>query len=492
MSPLLHVPSPQARNEELPAPWSFVSFADSLVDQKSATSTRMGMPFVVKDLDEFLVRIDDITGAAANLACQYWGTYLSATESGITYASQPRPVRDQVQRLRDEVVRRTRLTREQIARALGVDRRSLSSWVNGTTVPTTERHERVGHLTALVREIDALRPGEATEVLLARRKGGDLLDVIARGDFQRARNWQALEPGHAAAHVTTRKMSRPKPPLYAAALAAYLDGKPTVPPRQRARRLRARPAGCRHPLPRRRDGTETGAVSVISADQFYAQESGGLQQGDILLSGVSRIIVDDGYSPLQWDQLDAQEMGLDGANPTGEPIRLFAGFGLVMVTSHDCQLEKEWNRRRAELLAQGRSEDDAEAAATADDLLDRSVVVSPLIDPDDLISVDRGNLLGGHIVGSLPVPAAATGNIPESVVDLIYRCTVDRLDVVRVASLTPPWQEANFDTRSYASMPSGHRISTSKWRASSATASRAPPFQSEIASPCDFTSTTEG
>jgi hypothetical protein len=176
---------------------------------------------------------------------------------------------------------------------------------------------------------------------------------------------------------------------------------------------------------------------VISADQFYAQESGGLQQGDILLSGVSRIIADDGYSPLQWDQLDAQEVGLDGAKPTGEPIRLFAGFGLVMVTSHDCQLEKEWNRRRAELLAQGRSEDDAEAAATADDLLDRSVVVSPLIDPDDLISVDRGNLLGGHIVGYLPVPAGATGNIPESVVDLTYRCTVDRLDVVRVASLTP-------------------------------------------------------
>jgi hypothetical protein len=127
---------------------------------------------------------------------------------------------------------------------------------------------------------------------------------------------------------------------------------------------------------------------------------------------------------------------LDGAKPGNEPLRLFSGFGLVMVTSHDCQLEKEWNRRRSELLALGQSEDDAEAAATADDSLDRSVVASPLIDPDDLTTVDRGNLLGGHIVGYLPVPASLDGHIPECVVDLTYRCTVDRLDVVRVTSLT--------------------------------------------------------
>lgn len=175
---------------------------------------------------------------------------------------------------------------------------------------------------------------------------------------------------------------------------------------------------------------------MIAAEGFYRAEAGGLQQGDILLSGVSRITADDGYSPLQWDQLDAQQVVLDDAKPGHEPLRLFTGFGLVMVTSHDCQLEKEWNRRRSELLALGQTEDDAEAAATADNSLDRSVVASPLIDPDDLTTVDRGNLLGGHVVGHLPVPASMDGHIPQSVVDLTYRCTVDRLDVVRVASLT--------------------------------------------------------
>jgi transcriptional regulator with XRE-family HTH domain len=142
-------------------------------------------------------------------------------------------VREEVQRLRDEIVRRTRLTRQQISRSLGVDRRSLSSWVNGTTVPVPERLERLRYLAATVRDIDALQPGQATEVLLARRRGGDILDLIAQGEFDRARNWQTLEPGQAVVHVTKRQSEGKKEPLYAAALAAYLDGRLSVPPRAR-------------------------------------------------------------------------------------------------------------------------------------------------------------------------------------------------------------------------------------------------------------------
>jgi transcriptional regulator with XRE-family HTH domain len=191
----------------------------------------MGMPFRLSDLDELIVSIDEITSAAANFGRHFWGTYLSATESGITYAPRPGPVREEVQRLRDEIVRRTRLTRQQIARALGVDRRSLSSWASGTAVPTAERLERLQHLAATVREIDAMRPGEATEVLLARRNSGDILDLIARGELEHVRNWQRLPPGQAVARVTNRQVNSAKQPLYAAALAAYLDGRLSVPPR---------------------------------------------------------------------------------------------------------------------------------------------------------------------------------------------------------------------------------------------------------------------
>jgi hypothetical protein len=93
--------------------------------------------------------------------------------------------------------------------------------------------ERLQYLAATVREIDALRPGQATEVLLARRRGGDILDLVAQGAFDRARNWQTLEPGQAVVHVVTREPERTKKPLYAAALAAYLEGRLSVPPRAR-------------------------------------------------------------------------------------------------------------------------------------------------------------------------------------------------------------------------------------------------------------------
>ena len=174
---------------------------------------------------------------------------------------------------------------------------------------------------------------------------------------------------------------------------------------------------------------------MISPDSFFAPEAGGLQQGDILFSGIGRVTAEDGFSPEQWDAWDAHNVQVDGVKPDGAALNLFTGVGLVMVTSHDCQLEKEWNRRRSELMSQGKSDEAASSEAEADPNLDRSVVVSPLVDPDDL-SVDRGNLLAGHVVGYLPVPASADGLVPECVVDLTYKCTVDRLDIVRLTSLT--------------------------------------------------------
>ena len=174
---------------------------------------------------------------------------------------------------------------------------------------------------------------------------------------------------------------------------------------------------------------------MISPDSFYAAEAGGLQQGDILFSGIGRVTAEDGFSPDQWESWDAHNVRVDGVKPDGGALNLFAGVGLVMVTSHDCQLEKEWNRRRSELMAQGQSDEEASAEATADANLDRSVVVSPLVDPDDL-SVDHGNLLAGYVVGYLPVPESPDELIPQCVVDLSYKCTVDRLDIVRLASLT--------------------------------------------------------
>lgn len=77
----------------------------------------------------------------------------------------------------------------------------------------------------------------------------------------------------------------------------------------------------------------------------------------------------------------------------------------------------------------------AEAEATADATLDRTLVVSPLVDPSDLRG-GRGNLLAGRVIGYLPVPAHPEQLVEECVVDLTYQCTVDRFDVVKVASIS--------------------------------------------------------
>ena len=44
--------------------------------------------------------------------------------------------------------------------------------------------------------------------------------------------------------------------------------------------------------------------------------------------------------------------------------------------------------------------------------------------------------MAGKVIGYLPVPAHPVRLVAECVVDLTYQCTVDRLDVVKVASIS--------------------------------------------------------
>jgi transcriptional regulator with XRE-family HTH domain len=191
------------------------------------------MPTGRGDIENLLASADAMTNAAAIMVDQFWASYLSTTDTGITHISLPVSSPEEVRRLRDEISRRTRLTRQQIARAIGVDRRSLTSWVNGSSAPGAERLERLRYLAALVREIDALKPGRATELVLTRRRGRDLLDLVADGRFAEAQNWQSMEPGEPSVQVFTRSAEARRPPLYAAALEAYLNGQLHTPPRAR-------------------------------------------------------------------------------------------------------------------------------------------------------------------------------------------------------------------------------------------------------------------
>ncbi len=173
---------------------------------------------------------------------------------------------------------------------------------------------------------------------------------------------------------------------------------------------------------------------MMSPDDFYEWHDEP-RQGDIVLCGVSRIIADDRHSPSQWESLDAHFVQIDDAWDTGRPLGIAAGIGLAMVVTHDCQLDKEWNQRVRELERSGMTLDRAEREAASDVTLDRTLVVSPLVDPSELRG-GRGNLLAGRVIGYLPVPAHPDALVAECVADLTYQCTVDRLDVAKIASIT--------------------------------------------------------
>lgn len=222
-------------------PLAVVPFGALLPSTSPPTSSGLGMrmPTMREDIENLRPSAESMTNAAVTMVAQFWGTYLSTTDTGITHIAIPLSSPEETRRLRDEISRRTRLTRQQMARAVGVDRRSLTSWVNGSTTPGPDRLERLRFLAALVREIDALKPGRATEVVLARRQGRDLLDLVADGRFAEAQNWQSMDTGEPSVRVFTRSVEARRPPLYAAALEAYLSGQLHTPPRARSVRERS-------------------------------------------------------------------------------------------------------------------------------------------------------------------------------------------------------------------------------------------------------------
>jgi len=214
-------------------PLSIVPFGGLLSPTSPSTNSGLGMrmPPIQSAIENLRASADAMTNATAPMVAQFWGSYLSTTDTGITHITIPLPSPEEIRRLRDEISRRTRLTRQQMARAIGVDRRSLTSWANGSIAPGPERLERLRFLSALVRDIDALKPGRATEVVLTRRQGRDLLDLVADGRYADARSWQRMEAGEPSVHVSTRQPRARKPPLYTAALEAYLSGELSIPPR---------------------------------------------------------------------------------------------------------------------------------------------------------------------------------------------------------------------------------------------------------------------
>lgn len=139
----------------------------------------------------------------------------------------------EVERLRDRITSRSRLTRQEIARAIGVDRRSLSGFVKGEIRPTEERL-RALRVLADTADWSANAFGEyAREVLRGTDPDSSPLLLIATGETDlRPELLAAAERAGVVAQtrIETHVRETKKEPLYLKASGAWA-GKETLPTR---------------------------------------------------------------------------------------------------------------------------------------------------------------------------------------------------------------------------------------------------------------------
>ena len=132
-------------------------------------------------------------------------------------------VTQEIRSLQDEIRARSGLTRQQIARALDMDRRSLSAWASGETRPSPRRLDALRFLGVLVRDLDTRHPGRAQELLLAKHGDQDALSAIRIGRLDLAERLATSADGRPSVSIT--RTTRERTPLYSAAAQALTEGR---------------------------------------------------------------------------------------------------------------------------------------------------------------------------------------------------------------------------------------------------------------------------
>lgn len=156
-----------------------------------------------------------------------------STSWSLPFESPAPTAAEEVARLRDQILEATGLSRQDIARGIGVDRRSLSGFVTGEIRPT-EARLRALQVLADAAEWAAARYGaRAKDVLRANAGQGAALDLVAEGHASVVTKMEeaAMVLGlvrRGSVSVTPRKTNRE--PLYLEAREAWADhvGKPAA------------------------------------------------------------------------------------------------------------------------------------------------------------------------------------------------------------------------------------------------------------------------
>jgi hypothetical protein len=159
---------------------------------------------------------------------------------------------------------------------------------------------------------------------------------------------------------------------------------------------------------------------------FYDESDPPLQQGDVVAVPFARLQTDPEFLPARWQSIDASRAQLELPGELPETWAI-GGWGWGMVISHDCHIDKEFNKlvhrlREKEQLPLA----DAAAIAERDPSLDRFVSVCPVL-PVATFPDQAADAAAARVIDLFHLPADEGREWEEAIVDLSYRSTVDRL-----------------------------------------------------------------
>lgn len=146
------------------------------------------------------------------------------TTGARTFAASPRSDADEVIRLRDRIQETSGLTRAEIARSIGVDRRSLSGFATGEIRPIESRLRALRAVGDAADWASTRYGARAAAVLRADAGGVPPLDLLAKGQtdvIEAMRNAARRLGLVATGTVTITRRSPSRQPLYQMAKRAW-------------------------------------------------------------------------------------------------------------------------------------------------------------------------------------------------------------------------------------------------------------------------------
>lgn len=176
----------------------------------------------------------------------------------------------------------------------------------------------------------------------------------------------------------------------------------------------------------------------MAADAFYLPEVRPLlSQGDVYLAPAVMVWSAETFQAIPLIPPAPEQPGAVVFSPAwtrtlaqaAPPlVTLATSWAPVLVLSHDCEIDKEFNEHVDALLRQGIPEAEAQARAESNPDLDRYVLVSPLLpyDEQELASARWDAVRSGQKIGYFPLAPMPAYEGAEYFVHLSRICTVER------------------------------------------------------------------